>query len=270
MNINRIFIIGDSFSDSPLDGLNPSNKHLVGSIFREDGFRIKEKVDWDNIHPHGDVEVRYPDWLAWEYPNSEIILDAIGSRDVQTILDHWLFLIPKLKSNDKLVITIPFYGRQRIPTQSKDGILKRKWSDGEIRTRFISHHHDWFFTEAKNQLSDAEHYKNMTRKDIQDKIGWLESLNCFNEPLEEHYKEVIDTMVHLTPCQCIIWSWDNFKIQSEYVLSKDILTKILGQWKTHKDLYIETNGKVGVKDDFHWEGTTHKLFFEYCKKRFEE
>ena len=30
-----------------------------------------------------------------------------------------LFLIPKLKSDDRLIITIPFYGRQRIPTQIK-------------------------------------------------------------------------------------------------------------------------------------------------------
>ena len=269
MNINRIFIIGDSFSDTPLDGLKPSNKEFIGTIFREDGFRNKEKIDWDTVHPHGDNEIRYPEWIAWEYPNSEIILDAIGSRDVQTILDHWLFLIPKLKSDDRLIITIPFYGRQRIPTQNKEGILKRKWSDGEIRTRFVSHHHDWFFTEAKNQLSDTQQ-SNMTRSEIHDKISWLESLNFHSEPLEEHYKEVIDTMVKLTPCQTIIWSWDDFKICSEHVLSKTKLTKILGQWKTHKDLYEETNGKCGVKNDFHWEGSTHKLFFNYCKKKFEE
>ena len=37
----------------------------------------------------------------------------------------------------------------------------------------------------------------MTRSEIHDKINWLESLNFHSHPLEEHYKEVIDTMVHL-------------------------------------------------------------------------
>ena len=111
MNINRIFIIGDSFSDCVLFGNDTD--------FRKDGWKIKENVNWDIVHPYGNEEIKYPDWLAWEYPNAEVVLDAIGSRDVQTILDHWLFLIPKLNSNDRLIITIPFYGRQRIPTQNK-------------------------------------------------------------------------------------------------------------------------------------------------------
>jgi hypothetical protein len=81
---NRLFIIGDSFAA-------PSNDaSFYGKILQEDFPRMK---------------------VAWA---------GQSSRDLQSIIDDWIKLLPHLTENDYLIVAIPVFYRTRLPLAEKN------------------------------------------------------------------------------------------------------------------------------------------------------
>ena len=240
MNINRIFIIGDSFCD----------------------FNPHQRNDFDNEkYPH----IEWNQWLTWEYPNIEIINDAFGSRDLQTILDNWIKLLPQLTSTDFLILCIPSYFRQRVPLREADWLIT-DWSGGEIKNRFVTHH-SWYTTDSQKIYVDTNFP--IERDELDTYINFFETLNSCKS-LSENYTEVINSLYDITPCKKYLFSWEELNPTSEYVDTKSILKEKIGMWTTQDDLYKETNGEHGFKSDFHWDYRTEKSFFEFIKNKIEQ
>lgn len=234
MNINRIFIIGDSFCD----------------------FHPHHRNDFDNEkYPH----IKWNQWLTWEYPNIEIINDAFGSRDLQTIIDNWIKLLPQLKSDDFLILCIPSYFRQRVPLSVSDW-QKKDWSGGTITNRFITHH-SWYTTESEKIYLGEE----IIEKDnLTHYISFFEALMA-SKSVSNNYVELIDSLHNITPCKKYLFSWDNLNPSSKHIDTKSILKEKMGMWTTLDMLYTQTDGKYGNKNDFHWDYRTEKRFFEIIK-----
>ena len=79
----RLIIIGDSFAKGVNDG----------SFYAD---ILKERFQW-----------------------IEVIHDGASSRDAQTIIDHWIKVIPEIRPDDYLVIIIPMLERSRLPLVEK-------------------------------------------------------------------------------------------------------------------------------------------------------
>ena len=239
MNINRIFIIGDSFCD----------------------YHEHNKEDFENEdNPH----IKWNQWLSWEYPNVEIVNDAFGSRDLQTIIDNWTKLIPQLKSNDFLILCIPSYFRQRVPLRKEDW-QNKQWSGGDIINRFVTHH-SWYTTDSQHIYVGDDV---VTKIHLDEQIQFFESLNAC-KAVSNNYTELINALYDITPCKKYLFSWDDLNPSSEYIDTKSILREKMGMWTTQNKLYEETNGKFGSKGDFHWDYRTEKTFFELIKKIINE
>lgn len=234
---NKLYISGDSFCESrnyPYPGPQEGKQYA-----------------WFN-----DVSEYFKD-------SHEFILDSYGSRDVQTILDNWIKIIPNLKPNDILIICIPMFIRQRVPLRKKDWMVN-KWSNGEIVNRFVTHQ-SWYKTSTEKIW--IGNYS-IERNELDNHTNFFTQLNMC-ESVEENYTEVIESLYKITPCKKYIFSWDDMKHKTDIIEYKKDITEKLG-WSTLDDLYKETNGEAGREYDFHWDYKFEKIFADYIKNKFKK
>jgi len=104
--INRIFIIGDSFCDG-----------VMHSIERKPPYK---QMHWVN-------------YVDYHYKDTEVINDAFGSRDLQSMIDYWIKLFPILTENDRVIIGFSDSERQRIPIEDEKDYRKLEWSGGFVK-----------------------------------------------------------------------------------------------------------------------------------------
>ena len=160
---NRIFIIGDSFCDGIL---HP--KHRI---------QDPKRIHWVN---HVD----------FHFENTEIINNAMGSRDIQSILDYWIKLMPILTKEDRVIICVPNAVRPRIPIQLDKDCKKLEWSGGTIENLFVTLQHDY---------SHLNVYEHTVLRDIlpHDEIHPFMKINemvIAEETYEKHIKELIESL----------------------------------------------------------------------------
>ena len=59
------------------------------------------------------------------FKEKELYVDGRGGRDIQTIIDNWIKVLPILNEDDFLIIAIPFFKRTRIPVNKYDISLNK-------------------------------------------------------------------------------------------------------------------------------------------------
>ena len=104
MSINNCYIFGDSFS---ANGSSPLTNQSEKPVF------------WVNL-----IDIDYP-----------TLVYAEGSRDLQTILDTWIKVLPNIDKNDCIVVGLPYLSRWRIPRDKSE--YKR---ENEQLVRHIGQH----------------------------------------------------------------------------------------------------------------------------------
>ena len=250
--IKRIFIIGDSFCDGifhPKENSYYSIKNGIPGIKEED-------AHWIN---HVD----------WYYRDSEIILDAFGSRDHQSMIDYWIKLFPILTENDRVIIGLPDTQRQRIPIQDEKDYREIEWSGGICKNMFLTRqwwhaYQDFKTTEASN-FTDKNGNKH-SEEWFDEIIFFLEIMNQ-SHTTAKNYKEVIESLYKVAPCKTYLFSWHDWveypAPKADCIEDKSDLTKNLGMWTTQDMMWKETNGKKGNKDDHHWDVRTMWAFGKY-------
>ena len=238
MNIkNKIFVLGDSFSHmgapSPL-GRDTPNVFWADVLYES----LKDTHD--------------------------LIVDSFPSRDVQTIIDNWIKLIPLLKNDDILIIGIPFFTRFRVPLPKED-YMSVNWDSETLVTRFVTHH-SWYTTDSQVIYLNGNP---IPKKELDEKIKFFEQLFFNNESVEKNHNEVIESLYKLTPCNKYLFSWDNMEHKTDIIeYQKDIENKI--GWSTMHDLYTEIQGYPGALNDFHWDYRFEKIFGNYMIEKFKK
>jgi hypothetical protein len=225
---NKIYILGDSFCDG---GVSMNHSTTGTEIF------------WVEI-----LENYYKD----EY---EILNFSEGSRDLQTIIDCWIKILPKVTKNDFLIMCSPYYIRYRLP-RSEKFYKKENW----LTIRHIGQHG---FYEISND--DLEFYdKKFTRKTLHKILKDNEIINS-SIASSLNYKELLESLYMITPCDTYMFSWTRFKegFKPNKMEDKSDLEIKLGKWETQHDHYIKSNGKYGVHGDFHWDEYTQQRFANY-------
>ena len=224
VNINNIYIFGDSFS---ANGSNP-------------------------LYNESQTYVFWVDMLNVDYPTFAY---AEGSRDLQTILDTWIKVLPNLDKDDCIVVGIPCFSRWRIPKHESEYTI-----ENEQIVRHIGH-------TGPSEIKVETVIKN----GIEERLFENEIINS-SKASSLNYKEVIESLTKLSKCKVILWSWTQFdeEFKPAGLYDKTDLENELGYWGTMQDVFNRTNGQFGIIGDMHWDEKTQKLFYAFIKKEIEK
>lgn len=220
MNINNLYLLGDSFTAQHSD---PTKNESQKIVF----------------------------WVNMLRENYNVFLYAEASRDLQTILDTWVKLLPKLKENDCIVIGFPYFSRWRLPRDEKYYKI-----ENEQIVRHISQHG---FGGKQLEFLDKNNIVERLRENEIINSSKASSLNN---------KELIESLTEVSKCKVVLWSWTRFEegFKPNGLYDKTDLEKELGYWGTMQDVFDRTNGNYGQNGDLHWDEKTQELFYQFIKK----
>jgi hypothetical protein len=231
---NKLYLFGDSFCH------HPSHKNIseTGNF-----------VLWSELLFTG-LNSKY---LIQDYSE--------GSRDIQTILDCWIKILPEITKNDIVIVCLPSAVRYRLPRSEKN--YKQEFN---LTIRHIGQHADW-----DTKSNDLEIYStNFTRDEIKNKLEDNVLINSSKANVLNN-KELVEALTKLTPCRLYMFSWTRFKSgYKPYLLEdKTDLEKVI-KWDTQHQQYERTNGKFGLLGDFHWSDITQIEFANYLINKFKK
>jgi hypothetical protein len=219
----RLIIIGDSFAKGVNDG----------SFYAD---ILKERFQW-----------------------IEVIHDGASSRDAQTIIDHWIKVIPEIRPDDYLVIIIPMLERSRLPLVEKHqtpvAIGKTILVNRFVGTASYNNEEIEIFGDSFG----VDYYKNLLTPQVVINSSKASQTNLF---------EVVASLIKITPCKKYIFSWEDIDRTDTPFDDKKRLIGKMGGWITLNSEFVNTKGKRGIKGDLHWALETHVLFSEFIAVEF--
>jgi hypothetical protein len=191
---------------------------------------------------------------------SNSLIDGLANRDVQTIVDNWIKLLPNLKSDDLLIICLPFFQRTRLPLAEHQWIKSVKSKDIKVINRFVG--------PQMAHLWDLEFWgKEYNTKEWMSRMKIQEIINSSNASILNSI-EVIESLVKITHSKLFVFTWDEMVIKSDAILDKTYFESNIGKWHTFDDDYKESNGEHGKLVDFHWSFSYNKLVAEHLINKF--
>ena len=226
--MEKIFIIGDSFCT---DRQNENNNLIF----------------WVNE-------------LKKNLSTFEIICDGDPSRDVQTIIDNWIKIIPLMNDSDYTIICLPYFRRTRLPLSEKNYRVFENNDKTFYTNRFVG---TASYNNEKDNLEIWEN--NFNWKTFEKLLETQEMINSTNASIK-NYIEIIESLIKISKGRKYIFSWDNMDIKSEFIDDKNMIKNKIGMWETYGDVYIKTNGLYGFDNDFHWSDEMNLKFSKFIIK----
>lgn len=194
----------------------------------------------------------------FELNDGNVIVDGMANRDVQTIIDNWIKLLPHLTKEDRVVICIPYFRRSRLPLVEECWHKSYKPYPKEINiiNRFAGPQM------IDNNMKSEYWGDTMSSSQLMDMMSNYEIMNS-STSAQLNQIEIIETLIRLTPCSNFVFTWDTMEYKTEYIADKVDLTNTIGFWQTLNDEWYETNGEVGQQLDFHWGSKFNVSFGDY-------
>lgn len=220
----RLIIIGDSFAKPSMDG-------FFYGYFLQDMF-----------------------------PDIEVLFDGDPSRDAQTILDHWIKVIPELDVEDYLIVVFPLLHRTRLPLAKKHH-LSVTIGDCDLINRFKGT--DSYYNEEIELFGDS-----FDRKYFSDLLIPQTAINS-SKSFEDNFMEVVASLSKLTVCKKYIFTWREIDRPNIPLDDKKSLAGKMGNWITLNSEFVQSGGRKGIKDDLHWAKETHIAFSNFISKEFK-
>lgn len=229
-----------------------NNLFVIGDSFCRDSFYVKE--------PLNQKKCFWAENLS-DNLNTNLICDGEPSRDVQTIIDNWIKLLSFVTPEDYLVICIPFFKRTRLPL-SENHYQYFKTNEIFYVNRFVG-------TSSYNNIdTELETFgKEYNWKKFEKDLVIQEIING-SKANQLNQIEIIESLYTLTNGKKFVFSWDNMDYKSNIIEDREILTKNIGEWETHRDVFYQSNGEYGLQNDIHWSYKMNGLFSEYLYKKF--
>jgi hypothetical protein len=206
--------------------------------------------------------------LSQHMNNIQTNINYAPSRDFQSVIDEWTKLLPYINKSDYLVIIFPTMVRTRLPLDSNEWVTYNYISknildnncDYKTTTRFIgtkSFNPNFHSLEFWGKTYTYEHYVN--------NLQYQEIINS-SEASKYSYLDIIDSLVKMTKCKLYMCTWDSLEYTESYKFLIEDRTKLeynIKTWETFDDVYKNTNGQTGHKEDIHWSGYMNKLVANY-------
>lgn len=213
-------------------------------------------------HSESGIETFWVDIFHQSFSDMEVQNFSVGSQDLQTILDVWIKLLPEITEDDILIVCSPYYSRYRFPLNEHCYTTV-----GNITTRHIGQHGGYNILDNELEFFDETY----DRDALIEKTHYNQIINS-SKASTLNYKEIIESLLKLTKCKSLLFSWTRFKdgYKPHTLKDKGDLEQEIEYWGTQSDEYIRTNGKYGILNDFHWNATMHRKFAEYAIKIFKK
>jgi len=209
----------------------------------------------------------WPEILADKFVGGKYFISSRSSRDFQTILDIFLRHLKKIKEDDFVILAIPTLVRTRLPLQKPvHDITKSNFYRYEDATDYFIGTHSY--------TADSEYYKleapltGLDDKIVNESVSIWSIVNS-SEASKKNYLGIIESLKKYFPFEIFVWSWED-ELKSDLIENKSQITKSIGFWHTYCDLYNETNGLEGKKDDGHFSPKMHKAFADYLIVKFPQ
>lgn len=247
---------------------------------------------------HGSLS--WQEILRSKFIGKDAIVTSRGGRDIQTIIDLFLKSLHLINDDDFVILIIPSSVRIRYPLNTPisklelnnisimDG-LKESIADGftayypfvpehtQIKSKLIfplNAMDDNMFEDFEENKSYGEHhydkYKIQYFLNQKKKLSYQEISTFINtsKTVLENYNNQFYSFSKSFKFKINFFSWCNdFEIfDNSVVISNNELERDMGKLQTEGELYIETNGVYGNKNDGHWSVAGDKKFSEYIIK----
>jgi hypothetical protein len=189
----------------------------------------------------------------------KISVDGAPSRDVQTIIDNWIKLLPHLTEKDYLIVSIPHFRRTRIPVEQKFWDFGSHWGINFVN-RFRG-------TNSYDSRTEIEFWGNsMDRNEF---IKMLEPQEIINSSFSSkiNYIEIISALKDITRGRSYIFSWDYLEYKSPAIEDRTDLESQIGEWTTLGDDWKRSGGELGFEGDFHWGFEMNRKFATFIKDK---
>lgn len=223
--MNRLFIIGDSFAC-------PSNdQSFYGKILKE------------------------------HFPEILVSWSGKSSRDMQSIIDDWIKLLPYLTENDYLIVAIPVFYRTRLP------LAEKNWENTNMnginfKNRFVGTQSYGNRTELEffGDAFDGVYLENLTNTQRVINSTKVSEINFF---------EVILSLRKITKAKNYAFSWAEFESPQKPFDDYEKLKEKIGIWRTIRDDFFEFGSdNPNDEHDRHWQKDTHLAFAKMIAEEF--
>lgn len=223
-----------------------NNLFIIGDSFCRDTFYVEPRIN--------ETKSFWVSDLKKKLGNVDLLCDAEPSRDLQTIIDNWIKVINNVKKNDYLIICVPYFRRTRLPLDEKSYKII-ELNETKLINRFVGTHS---YNNEKLEFWGDDY----DLKFFSENLSVQEIINS-SISSQKNFIEIIESLYHLTNGKKYVFSWDEMDVKSNYIENKETIIKNIGVWETHKDVYYETDGKFGSKNDIHWSFRMNDLFADY-------
>ena len=203
-------------------------------------------------------------------------VSSYGSRDVQTIVDIFLRNLKNIKENDLVILTLPTLRRVRLPLQT--GLMDVEYSNEYCHNVDKRKYLDYFVGHGQYTLENPEHILEQPLTGISDKdlldenfkfnLNLLTIINS-SDAVKNSFQEMFKSFKSYFPFEIIIWSWTN-EWDIPEILTRAKIEEILGFWESHHILFNESDGELGIKDDFHWSKKMNDAFAKHIIKSYPQ
>lgn len=223
-----------------------NNLFIIGDSFCRDTFYVEPRIN--------ETKSFWVSDLKKKLGNVDLLCDAEPSRDLQTIIDNWIKVINNVKKNDYLIICVPYFRRTRLPLDEKSYKII-ELNETKLINRFVGTHS---YNNEKLEFWGDDY----DLKFFSENLSVQEIINS-SISSQKNFIEIIESLYHLTNGKKYVFSWDEMDVKSNYIENKETIIKNIGVWETHKDVYYETDGEFGSKNDIHWSFRMNDLFADY-------
>lgn len=197
--------------------------------------------------------------LQERFPDLDVIYDGNSSRDAQTIIDHWIKIVPELTHSDYLIMIFPSLGRTRLP------LAEKHWESKLIGT--VKLQNRFRGTDSYNGEEIEMFGVRSGKKYFKDLMIPQIVINA-SRAAEENFYEITRSLSKLTKAKKYIFCWEENERLDVPFDDKKALTGKMGKWVTLHSEFVSTKGSKGFEYDLHWARETHEAFADFITKEF--
>lgn len=210
-----------------------------------------------------------------KFKGDRYYVSSDGSRNTQTIIDILLKKLHLIEPNDLVILMLPTLDRVRLPllTPRIDVEHSNEYIYKEAREKhldyFVGSHQYEMLNVAKSlepPLNGLDENK-LEDSDFELNINLQKIINASNAS-RINFSEILQSLEKFVYFELGMFSWTD-----EYpypIVGATEIKNEVGYWESMHQLWKESNGESGGKDDFHWSPKMQKGFSEYVMKKYSK
>ena len=207
--------------------------------------------------------------LCEQFNGGQYYVSSKGSRDTQTIIDIFLRKLSLITPNDFVILFLPTSERVRLPllNPTMDVEHSNKCVKSIDKEKYLDYFVGSNSSRPTNASTKLEPPLTELNKSLLDSQNYHLNLNLFkivntSKASINNFSEIIKSVQSYVPFKLLCYSWTD-EYHSDCVVGKNEISSNLGFWESLHDLWKETNGEQGRKDDDHWSSKMHESFANY-------